>query len=501
MFNHRKLFATTTNNKLLFFLSVILLTTNFITLPISPLPWFDETFFADISINTIIKCKPLETSIFDVDSLGKGENFFDNKILVYGPVYFYVTGVILKLLGIGIIQFRIISFLASITLCYITSLLISNRKNQLLFFISILTVPIVISSGHGGRMDTLALTMVLVSYFPFVKKNFDYSEIHYRHVFSSGLFALIAILTTPRCGFLLIPFGLVILYSFIIKINFNSLSKIILWTITIGIGLLSWIYYGFGGFDRLIIYFKAIASTGEGVSVDNKIYIPKFQIPLIILTTVSILARILKKKSFNKIDFISLFNIFFFYTFIKDTGPYSVFIIPFYFLILYNSYSSLQKFLKLNGRHVLWVILSINLVFYIFKISVVFSQYEIRKSDNIDNFISKTIPQESKVIGDEIYFYACKKNNNEFKYIHLYNTLKNRELIQRKRFDYDYIIWSDNLDIHKKEIIDYYKQFSDLKVVGRYELINESIFNTLLKKLNVKILDSYNCTVYERMKE
>ena len=101
--------------------------------------------------------------------------------------------------------------------------------------------------------------------------------------------------------------------------------------------------------------------------------------------------------------------------------------------------------------------------------------------------------QISKVIGDELYFYANIKNGNQFQYFNRYGELIIREEKLRKIFKYEYLILSDNLSNEFLKDFLYFKSKSKLVKIAHLKINNNYKFKII--KQNDR--NSYSATIYK----
>ncbi len=180
------------------FLFVLVLALGFATLNISPLPWYDEVDFASIT-HSYAQNKSFTCSANDLYFPVKG-----TEVLYYGPVYFVLTGIITKLFGFGIFQFRVLNFVSGIVCVYLFIKLferLSGKQctpvNKLIIALLMVSDYTYMQDMHSGRMDLLALMLVLIGLLLA-----DSSSRRIWLNFSlSGFFIAAALLTTPRVYF------------------------------------------------------------------------------------------------------------------------------------------------------------------------------------------------------------------------------------------------------------------------------------------------------------
>ena len=121
---------------------------HFYTLDLNPLPWIDEVFFASISkaFAETGKLTPLVSY-----------EFWNEEVLLYGPVHFLIASTSFKLFGFGIIQYRWITLVFGMFTIIVTANLLkyTNLSLRLLLLLVLCFAldPFIILSMHEGRMD------------------------------------------------------------------------------------------------------------------------------------------------------------------------------------------------------------------------------------------------------------------------------------------------------------------------------------------------------------
>ncbi len=96
----------------------------------------------------------------------------------------------------------------------------------------------------------------------------------------------------------------------------------------------------------------------------------------------------------------------------------------------------------------------------------VFESKEQRNSKIAAQFIRRNIPKKSKIIGDPLFFYAAVKAGSDYQYFDLFNTLIERETAQRKVYNYDYLIISDQSKQRNIEITKYYLKMAEFDTIA-----------------------------------
>lgn len=462
------------------------------TLDISPLPWFDETVFVDITRSFIQSGK---------FSFNAAAYFMGNhEVFEYGPLFFYFTSTVIQAVGLGVFQFRITSlFFGFLTILFFYKLLENAKVDKKIAFLSLMLFsldPLFHSNMHGGRMDTMALAFVLISLLLVLRIPFFSRPLTaYLYSLLSGSFAAAAILTTPRSGILLISISFLLLFRWLSSKKQKYFLSGLCWTVPLVGFYLIWFFYAFGNVSELFNTYKTISEESY-----VSFFVPLFQIPLIAVTSIVVIYGIMKrgKEFFSEIKAVSLGSIIFFYFLVSDTGTYSVFIVPFYYLVIAGELS-----FEIPGKYKIQlmpvcILLAVNAGIFLFKSTVLFSNYTERDPEVMHTFIANCIPSGSRVIGDEMYYYAVTGTNSEFEYMHLYADAGTREKYQREVFDYDYIIWSERLQQIDPDLLKKYESNSRLVEVSHYT--SKKTSSLFFRNVGLNIIDNYNCIVYKRVK-
>jgi len=471
-----------------------------ITLDISPLPWFDETFYTSITVNYIEKGTFYQT----VMPLFNG----GQEILWYGPIYFWFTSVPVKILGLSIFNFRIVSLLFGFLNIYIIvrlfRLSIKDYKILGICLILLMLDPLFNSSMNSGRMDSVALCFALTSWYLFFSSEKETVTWIKPGVLLllAGFFAGLAMLTTLRIYFLFISLGMTLVIKCIREKNITPALRGILFGVIPSIMGLFWIYYAFGSLDNFLnqyYYIRGIQKMGFRIATK--------QYPMFIFTIFSIVYGIFKKgKAYfsDNIIILSVLSVLLFYIVMDDTGPYSFFILPCYYFILLYSFQPIEKVSIRNLKSILIIFLLLwNIGIFTLKSFSLFFTYSQRKSTEITDFIRENIPPGKKVIGDEMYYYSVTKSGSNFQYIHLASLsggIITQERYQREKYDYDYIIWSDRLQAVEPGILEYYSENSKLEKTESFVASAPQKGIDISRLLGVNIIESYNCRIYRRIK-
>ena len=167
-----------------------------LTLTQTPLPWYDEVFFAGIAQN-----------------VAKGNGFYTlptlqhaaYPALFYGPLYFWLQAAVIKAIGLQLFSFRLLPLAAGLgclaLMCYYTRGYNGWRRWLPLGLLAL--APLFISSMHNGRMETLAAFFLLLAFSPVLLQQ----ALTPGRAVWAGCFMALALLTTPRAAVLMPGFG------------------------------------------------------------------------------------------------------------------------------------------------------------------------------------------------------------------------------------------------------------------------------------------------------
>lgn len=456
------------------------------TITIAPLPWFDEVFFSSISKSFLDK----GNFVASVSKTIRGER----ESLAYGPVYFWLNSFLFKTFGIGIWQGRIINALAGLGTIIFTSVYFKDKEKSLAFTLSLglafLLDPLLHQTLTGGRMDWVAILFVLIS-LNFLKKAGT------KKIVISSIFAILALLTTPRSGILLLP--LVIFAGLSIYKNPKLLQHLILWIGIILLIYMLWVFYAFGGITQMVSFYAEMVDGYIG----GKLYIPKGQWPVILVFLFSLIyAAIFNKKRFQEIEIqYSFLVIILFYLLIRDWGLYSVFILPVYYFSIFTLLYKRPYTTKIHFAPLV-ILLAVNLSYSLLKGAQVLADKGRRNPSIPSAFLKKNIPQGASVVGDALYFYPAIAAETRFELFDAYGTLAEREEKHRMIFNYDFIIISRQSIKRTPWVVNHYMEKAVLVPVDSL-ITGQTSLNKVISSFGlVSDMENacYDAVIYKRIK-
>ncbi|OJY81037.1 MAG: hypothetical protein BGP14_07360 [Sphingobacteriales bacterium 44-15] len=419
----------------------------------------------------------------------------DKPVLIYGPVYFYIQAFIMKILGFSEWVFRLVNFFSAIGILFFMNHVMRKRVSKKIR-ISILILlsfdTIFLQNAHSGRMDLLALLFIMISYIPLI--NIRHS---FRDSVFSAVFALLALLTTPRSAIFLLPIAFWLINKiFKEKRILPSLSFIAI----VLCGYFIWIVLGFGGVKEFFSYYTS-TSVREGSNnlfdsfVGGNLNIRPFQIPLIFFTLITFFLS--KKREWTWLTVICITNIVVFYLTVKDTGLYSALIIPFWLLLLAENINSMSSSLSRLKFLPILIPAFVSISIFTIKAVIIWGSLEERKPGNIYEWVKSNIPAGSRVVGDYKYYYAVIKSESDFQFIELGETVKDRLQYHLNAYHADYILTSAET---QKETLETY-----LAGIGSYNEIDIKLHQStgkipqLIKRVALKLPVTFSNTYEGKM--
>lgn len=464
------------------------------TLSLSPIVWQDETFFNALTLDFIKNGTFYQTNC---------PLFLEGvQQLYYGPVFFILNGIVLEVFGNNPFQGRILGLICGFAVLFMITVFYKKKfEKKNLFFVLVLSTffldPFFNASLHKGRMDTLALVFYFLSFFVFIKNTNAVK--HWKYFLLSALLFTLSVLTSSRMLVFVLPFLFVFIYLFIQHkpLRKNIFINALVWGISFFTIYSVWIFKAFGSFAGFLDYY-AFLSKQMPSHLFGHLFIPVEEYPLIILTLILLGLSLLKNRIlFTRSQTIFYLGyIFTYYLLIGDVGPYSVLVIPFYYMIFMEIFLANKELNKKNKlvSIVLVLLLCFNLGIFVFKSAIVTLNYSSRNYSSVTNTIKKVIPEGSRVIADEVYYYAVIANNCKFQYMHLHiDDLIKVEKYRREVFDYQYLILSKRLINRNPGLMPLYTKNANLKLIGEIK----SQDSELLKKLAKLGIYDFSAEAYE----
>jgi hypothetical protein len=420
---------------LIFSFGILWVMYHIITLERSPIPNFDEAFFASMTRSV----QDDGTLMLRMSTRAINEA---NELWLYGPVYFYTQAFITDIIGWGIWQFRLLNFLCGVLLVVVI-LNIAKKFSfgnfQMIILLSLLITDTAINANmHSGRMDSLAMLLFTTGMYFF----FFAPSTAKIYTILAGVFYSLAFLTTPRTGFLLLilPVGFalesfwlfhnqsrtgMLLQSVVMAMRFHTLRYAIPLVMIITPFFL-WVQFRVGGIENYLRFFVESQDLAPLYKIVN---LPAFyQLPALGLWIVTILSvtrllllrnKIKWKLSAEYIDrrvvFIVILPVLYI-CFIK--GGYTVFLMPWIYIVLVYLTSYLSVYLRsLWGRNLLSFvcigILILNTAIFGIKSLAIVSSWHARDPANFAKYF-ENINLKGQIILASFPYHFVIADTNKF---------------------------------------------------------------------------------------
>ena len=480
----------------------ILLGYHIATLPISPLPWFDETYFASMTLHF------LETGEFFPDIGPLLERYYP-QAKAYGPAYFLVTAAFFKTLGFGLIQLRLPALLFGFLFLPLAFKIMEFSGIQSRIRLLILGImafdTIFLQNIHSGRMDSMALLCTCFGVFHLLQ---GFRNERWLSFAIAGISFGLAILTTPRIAVNLLGPAVMTLMFFLWSPGQKRFGFGLLVCAGI-IGMYSiWVFWGFGGFSgayqyffgrpKEVLYYQNLA---EGY-VSIRKYIPVFQYPILGIFVCFLTVGLYFRRGLDILFWIGLINLVAFYVLVKDTGIYSIFAMPWLYLCLgslaqnFSYHKSIPRYF--TAAFIL--ILGMNFSIFIIKNTTVWLFASSRDTTKVQEQISAQIPKGSRVIGDEVYYYFVKSAGSDFQYLERGAGTDLRKAYHLNTYNFQYIVVRNPpSNVYEFE---FYKRGHTFRPCGQIQMENPGAFalslSHFLSKLRVEVPRGYQGTIYCR---
>jgi 4-amino-4-deoxy-L-arabinose transferase-like glycosyltransferase len=432
------------------------------TLNISPLPWYDEIDFASIT-HSYMDNKTFVCTANDLYFPGK-----NTEVLYYGPVYFWVNSVLLKVFGTGMVQFRIVNFLSGLA-CISLFIKIFSRLNgktyhpatKIVFAFLVLSDYTYMQDMHSGRMDLLALLFVLAG----ILLADTSSKKLVPAFLLSGVLIATGLLTTPRMYIIILPYYGYLLYEYIRTRRRNILIGLVCATLAATILYFAWIIIAFGTPAKFISYLNTGTSyfdTAAGGFFLLYSEMPFYQAVYYVALLILIVLAVIRDYKILLIpgNMIALGTIVLFLAFGGGSVINMCLVTGFLGMLLINLGNAVT-----NDKNVfvsLLLIINVSLAGY--KYAVVLRNYGQRSSKELDKWVQTMIPQQAKVVADDKYYYAVVKDGSKFQYFARGGGEEERVAYHKNVWKADYLLVSDTMNT----LFDKYKNSARLIFKGEY---------------------------------
>jgi hypothetical protein len=429
----------------------------FATLGRSPIPWFDETFNASIT-DSLIESNELRLRVSPL--------WFDKPVYIYGPAYFAVTSLTARIGNHEMFFYRIPGLMFALGVIALVWLIL--RKGGVaapvatVLCVVLALDPTFYKGSHAGRMDSMALFFVLLSYLALPPPGRGRSMTAVGRAFLSGAAAAVAMLTTPRPAYLVVAIAAIMAFRAIRERTRAKFMEAAVWSVVAAFTYGLWLSYAFGSVGDLISYYASVPGS-------YRFYLFGFRVRLahipILVSLLALTIAVPDKKELRREPlFFVAAGLAGFYGVIREPGLlYSFFMV----VVAYLGIGYLSSILVGHGRAelalvVLLSLLTLNASAYAARHAFVLAQWRSMATATVDAAIAKHIPVGSRVVGDDKYYYAVRKAGSDFQYLSRGGTPEERVTYHRDCYGAEYVI--SESDDQSALVQEYARNFPLIKV-------------------------------------
>ncbi len=462
----------------------------------SPLPWFDETFFASIA-HSLLKSGRL---LLDVEP---AKDPFDTG-LIYGPVYFQVQAGWLKIAGLEAFTFRLPALLCGLTVLFWFAermrKILRQSRLAILFILLLALDPIFHQSLHSGRMDMMALMWVtgalgiLLAFEEQAVKRFACLQ----GVLFGG-FLVLAFLTTPRSLVLTAGLGALAAVRLFGRQRKAWLFFLLGALPAFVLPAAAWIFFACNGLQSWVQMYLQAGAAQRYLGVASAVSWHHIALGLLVVWLIACRGRRIFQGPHRVLVLICLANVAAFYALIKGFVLYSAMVLPFVYLLCLILLKEIQSGrCRRTALVLLTAVAAGHLNYFTAKNLVLCTQWAQRNPQVASKAVSRWIPRGSKVLGDKVYYYAVFENGSDYRYLTRKNRTGRGSFVQ----DFDYLIVSnDAVEENAKEVL-FYKSHFRLEEVSKIKAPPFGRFAAFVNKVIVPLYDlegSYEGTIYKRV--
>ena len=410
----------------------------------SPVPYFDDTFFASIG-ESFARTGELRLAVAPL--------WIPDPVYLYGPVYFVLQRLVFALAGCGIFQNRVLGLVgggATIVLAFALVRAAGGRRGVALATCLLLALdPTLHLSMHGGRMDAVALACVLASLLLLVRSWAPEREPSFLGGVGAGAIAALAVLTTPRSAYLVVTIGGILSLRWGLVRTRACALQLLGW----GLGLVApyalWIAYAFGGVPAFLAYYRRFA----GDYVGGAVFVRMIHYPLAAALAAAAGLRLASGRPW-RCDPLAIFavaGIVAFYALgiapARYGVAYAVFMTPLAYLALAALAPDGAPSAARNGRAARVIVVALllfNGAVFAARTTLEIVQWRSRDPGPVAQLMRTYVPPGSKVIGDDRFYFAVVQAGADFQYWQRGGTLDARVAYHADQYGFDYLVTGED---------------------------------------------------------
>ena len=428
-------------SKIFWLVTVLVLLLTLVMLPRSPLPWWDEIFYASAALAAARSGPPVASVMAAFPHTMRID-------LLYGPMMTFLGSLEIRLFGLSATSWRLLSFEGGVGTVFAAAW-VSRRLDRSGVTPAATAMMVALSQGMGaratsGRFDTVTVALELLALGCTLGAMGTQKRRHLDFTYAAfaGIFCGLAALSTPRS----FPFLLGLFVAIGVEVALSrkwelvgrglaigavALVPVWLWTNTQGMNPVGWL--------RLI----AAASRGDKLNVSPLLHgtwhffdeplVPVLSGLLFLLVMLSVFGGTMlivrhgsETEGHEVVSGVRLASI----TVVMNYAvslllfahfwDYEIFVVP---LLIPVLAALTARILRSSGPRTVrgtvlgaWMALAIILVaFRSGKVLAWFASYQERDPQPLQEFISSNVPADSRVFGPEdFYFYAVERAGSHY---------------------------------------------------------------------------------------
>ncbi|MGA8273954.1 MAG: hypothetical protein WB919_20490 [Candidatus Sulfotelmatobacter sp.] len=413
-------------------------------LPRSPLPWWDEIFYASAALAAARGGPPVATVM----------GAFPHTIridLLYGPIISFLGSLEIRLFGLSATSWRLLGFEGAVGAVF-SAAWVSRRLNRSPVATAAAAMLVALSHGMGaratsGRLDTITITLELLTLGCTLNAMREQESRRSAFLYAAlaGIFCGLAALSTPRS----FPFILGIFVAIGVEVALAGKWELVRRGLVIGTGALLPVWgWTLSQGTTPIGWVRAVAaaSRGDKLNVSPLLHgtwhffdeplVPVLSGLLFLLVMVAVFggAMAIARRTIEieghetasglRLASIAvLINYAALFLLIAHFWDYEIFVIPVLIPVLI---ALTAKILRSSDARAVrgivlgtWMVLAIVLVaFRSGKVVAWLASYQERDPQPLQNFIRRTVPGNSRVFGPlDLYFYAVQGAGSHYLFV------------------------------------------------------------------------------------
>jgi len=382
------------------------------TITLYQVPWFDEIYYADAAWSFLTN-RDFSVPI-DFPRTG-GET-------LHSPLFTVIQAGIFGLFGLGVWQARILPLLSGLaiamTFTYLVYRMTNSDKCSLLYLSFFVSDRVINFSLHSGRMDMLALFLVVFSLLLFERSlGWNGSFLPIVGAAFAGLILSAGFLTAMRVAIASVPcLFVVFLYKPERRTTYYTCLAVYGGLSILLVAL--WFLYAYGGvmnaFEEKSNMVGLASHFGFLSSFVGNVFRRLYEIPKMILFLSAIvflfskhLAIVRKHFWFCMYALISLG----FVLFVVERGPYRAMFFPFVYFTMVVSMSLLRSPRLRNTAGVTLIgLMVLNIVLSMPRLIGLSVNWSGIRHDRVEGDVRSLVPVGSRVVSDYRFYYALRNN-------------------------------------------------------------------------------------------